>query len=173
MSFSLVRRAATLSSLVLLVACVAPVQYAKITAAPQPVSVLASVNKARLTDKTQPIEIRTITKGADGKMQEVTGAKCKLTSDELRGEVMTPQAAVVPTFKQSKDFAGRGLPSGLVADCTAGKLKGRAISIAQEKQASTATGGGLGVALITLAVTAAVASSTPWNWPPTLVVELK
>lgn len=172
MSISLPRATAFFLSLVALAACV-PVEYAKITAPAQPLSVLASVNKDRLTGKTQEIEIRTVTKGADGKLKEVTGAKCRLTSDDLRGEVVTPQKVVVPTFKQRAEFADRGLPSGLVADCTAGKLMGRAVSIATEKQGGVVTGGGVGLAIVSIAVSAAVATSTPWNWQPSLMVELK
>jgi hypothetical protein len=153
-------------------ACV-PVDYAKITSPAKPMSVLGTADKTRLTGKTQEIEIRTVTKGADGKMKEVTGAACSLTSDELRGAVVTPQKAIAPTFKQRAEYADRGLPSGIVVDCKAGALKGRAINIASEKQGGVVTGGGLGVALVSIAVSAAIATSTPWDWQGITTVELQ
>lgn len=149
------------------------VEYSKITVAPVMAAVLSSMNKDRLTGSTQRIAVRTVTKGADGKLKEIIGAKCVLTSDELRAEVVTPQEVVVPTFKQRAEFPNRGLPSGLVADCTAGKLTGRGITVSGQKEAAVGTGAGIAGALITLAVTAAIASSSPWQYPNVMTVELK
>lgn len=148
-------------------------QFSEITAAPVTAGVVSTVNKDRLTGKTERIAVRTMVKGEDGKLKEVTGAKCRLVSDELRAEVVTPQEVIVPTFKQRSEFKDRGLPSGIVADCTAGKLKGRSLSVAAQKEASMATGAGLAGALISIAVTSAIAASTPWAYPNVLIVEVQ
>ena len=156
----------------LLTGCTA-IDYVPITAAPTTAGVVSTVNKDRLTGKTERIAVRAVTKGADGKLKEVTGATCRLVSDELRAEVVTPQEVIVPTFKQRIEFKDRGLPSALVVDCTAGKQTGRGMLVAAQKEATMATGAGLAGALISIAVTSAIASATPWAFPNAISVEVK
>ncbi|GAA6187086.1 hypothetical protein [Litorivita sp. NS0012-18] len=86
---------------------------------------------------------------------------------------MTPQVVVLPKFKQRAGLDNRGLPSSLIVTCKADKLSGAASVSWQEKAIGTTVGGGLAAALITVAVSAAVASSVPWAYPADVKVTLK
>lgn len=138
--------------------------------------VISTVDKKRLAQGTTDIVIRAFKPGdpADkkAKPQEIVGAACMVESDEVRAKVITPQIVTVPNFKQRATFPNRGLPSALVVTCETSTMRGIASATSREKQVTTATGGGLAVALITIAATAAVANSTPWVYPAAISVNM-
>jgi len=101
---------------------------------------------------------------------EIVGAKCDLVSDEIRASVVTPQVVILPTFKQRDKFPNRGVPGSIAVTCTAGNQVGQALATVKAKEATVATGAGLFGALLTAAVTSAVASSTAWQFQPVINV---
>ena len=83
------------------------------------------LDTSTLAKGTTKTTVRAYTASADGKKtNEVVGAKCKIESDELLAEVVTPQVVVLPKFKQRAELDNRGLPSSLIATCKADKLSG-------------------------------------------------
>ena len=156
---------------ILLSACAACVvsgcvQPAPITEPPVTAGIYSSVDRSRLSPGTTTVAIRAFQKGEKGTHnKEVTGVPCTVESDEVKAKVITPQEVIVPNFKQRAALPNRGLPSALVVTCEGGGMRGIASTTSRAKQVSTATGGGLAVALITMAATAAVANSTPWVYP--------
>jgi hypothetical protein len=150
--------------------CVQPME---ITSEPVRATVVPSVPKDRLTKNTSQMEVRAFKATEDGKTVEVAGAVCELVSDELRARVVTPQVVILPTFKQRESFPNKGVPGSLAVTCKGGNMTGQAIVTANEKQVATATGGGIAAAVITLAITAAVANSTPWQFPFAANVTMK
>ena len=145
-------------------ACTAPVPTLEVTRAPTTASLQSSVSQDRLTGKTQEILIRTRqTQGET--VAEVGNIECEITSDELSGRIVTPQAITVPTFKQRRALENRGLPSALVVDCSGQGLSGRSLITPAEKQTTTVGGLGLIGALVSTAASAAIATGTPWAFP--------
>ncbi|MFY0681642.1 MAG: hypothetical protein JXR13_13800 [Thalassovita sp.] len=149
-------------------------QPAAITRAPAAAALTGHVSKDKLAKGTRDTFVRAYTVDAQtGKRTEVVGATCELRSDELAARVITPQAVVLPKFKQSKDYEDRGKPSDLVVTCSDEGLKGTTAVAAEDKSASTATGGGIAAALIVAAVSVAAARSEPWDYPANIKVDLK
>lgn len=149
------------------------VQPTPITQPPVTAGIYSSVDRSRLSPGTTTIAIRTLQKGEKGHhTKEVTGVPCTVESDEVKASVVTPQEIIVPNFKQRAALPNRGLPSALVVTCEGGGQRGVASVTSREKQVSSATGGGLAVALITIATTAAIANSTPWVYPGVISVPM-
>ncbi|MEP4197621.1 MAG: hypothetical protein ABJL99_18515 [Aliishimia sp.] len=148
--------------------CMAPI---KITSEPVAASLTSPALQERLSPNTMKMTVRAFTPKTDeAPGAEVAGAKCTLVSDELRATVITPQEVILPRFKQRAAAENRGLPGSLVITCTAGELKGKSIVTAQAKQVGTAVNAGLGAAILTTLVTAAVATATPWQYPAAISV---
>lgn len=117
--------------------------------------------------------IRAFQKGEKGSHnKEVTGVPSTIESDEIKASVITPQEVIVPNFKQRAALPNRGLPSALIVTCEGGGERGVASAASRAKQVSSASGGGLAVALITIAATAAIANSTPWVYPGAIHVAM-
>lgn len=148
-------------------------QLAEITQLPVSAGLTGKAGPERLAQNMSKMAVRAFKPRADGKPgvgDEILGAKCTLVSDELRATVITPQEVILPRFKQRKEFANRGVPGSIVVKCNAGSDEGQVLVTAQEKQVSTAIGAGLIGAVLTTAVTAAAANSTPWSFPPSVSV---
>jgi len=148
-------------------------QLAEITQPPVSAAMTSAAGPERLAPNTSKMAVRAFKRRTDGKPgvgDEILGAKCTLVSDELRATVITPQEVILPRFKQRKEFANRGVPGSIVVKCQAGPEQGQVLVTAQEKQVSTAIGGGLIGAVLTTAVTAAAASATPWAYPSAVSV---
>lgn len=122
------------------------------------------VDRDRLTSY-RPMEVRTYTT-QDGQSVEVGGLSCVLSSDEVTAAVVTPARVNLPRFVQSGNFDDRGRPAQLQVRCQGGDFEGAETVFALDKQVGTATNAGIGGAILTTVVTAAVASSTPWQFPP-------
>ncbi|MEO3415661.1 hypothetical protein AAFO92_13475 [Roseovarius sp. CAU 1744] len=156
--------------------CGTPQKLAPVKDEPVRAGVVSTVDKKRLAQGTTDITVRAFkpAASADKKAlpQEVVGVPCTVASDEVRAKVITPQIVTVPNFKQRAAFPNRGLPSALIVTCETGTLRGVASATSKAKQVTTATGGGLAIALITAATTAAVANSTPWVYPPAVSVTM-
>lgn len=147
---------------------------AKVTQEPVSAAVKRGTDTKRFAQGTTQVVIRAYKKNADGKTSsEVVGAKCKVESDELLAEVITPQAVIVPNFRQNTAYPNRGLPSALLVNCKADALRGTATAASNEKQVATAVGGGLLAAVVSTAVSVAVANSTPWIYPTIVKVPMQ
>jgi hypothetical protein len=151
------------AALSVLAACQTP---AEITSEPSNARMLGSVSQDKIGTGTTKVTVRAYlpSETGEGLGQEVLGAKCDLRSDDVIASAVTPQEVIVPTFKQRKEFAERGVPSALVVTCSSGGRIGKSQVTATAKSASVGTGGGLGFALATLVVSSALASSTPWSY---------
>lgn len=103
--------------------------------------------------------------GETGFGTEVAGADCSLTSDELTARVTTPQAVILPSFKQRGSMENRGVPGAILVDCNYQDQSGRALLTAQEKDLAVVQGAGMGGLLIGLAVSGIAANTTPWSYP--------
>ena len=148
------------------------VQLAPITEEPVGAGLTKSVKEERLAGSTTNMVVRAFTPSEQPNQpgDEIIGAKCELVSDEIRATVITPQAVVLPNFKQNAEFANRGVPGSIAVTCNTDTARGQVLVTAQPKQAGTAVGGGLAVAVITAAVTAVAAATSPWTYPPAVVV---
>ncbi len=155
-----------LASVAMLAACQGPM---KIEQKPVSAALKASVSETRLAERTTRLDIRTYVKIGKTKT-EVKGARCIVESDELKVSVITPATIIVPRFKQHRDLPKRGVPSALIATCSLNGKKASGSRTANAKQVSTATGAGLAGALLTTAVSAAIATSSPWQFNGTLPV---
>ncbi len=155
--------------LVSLAACSEPL--IEVTSAPVKARIDSSVPQERIAKGTSELTVRAFTppEGNDVRGPEVVGATCSLQSDELSATAITPQVVILPKFVQKKEFESRGVPGALAIRCTSEQGDGTALVTASEKNATGVyanSGGGLATLIITTAVTAAVASSTPWSYPP-------
>ena len=155
-----------LSSLAL-AACV-PV--AKVEQPPVTVGYAKGFNTGRVASQ-QTVTLRTFSgEGKDKK--EVLGASCMLQSEELSGKAVTPAHLVVPRLVQSPRLKDRGRPTPLRAECKHDGMTGVESFNATDKRVGTATNAGIAGAILTTVVTAAIASSTPWEYPGALHVTL-
>lgn len=157
---------AGLSAVLVLGACVQP---AEITQDPVSAQLVSGVGTDRLAEGTSKMTVRSFAMvDEDGKQvkREIVGATCSLVSDELRAKVVTPQVVILPKFKQRAEFDNRGVPGSISVTCNGGGKTGSTLLTAAEKQVSTSTGGGAAGAIVTLMVSAALASATPWVYPP-------
>ncbi|PJI86199.1 hypothetical protein BC777_2564 [Yoonia maricola] len=110
--------------------------------------------------------------GETGLGAEVAGAECSLTSDELTANVTTPQAVILPSFKQRGALENRGVPGAILVDCEYQGQAGRVLLTAQEKDLAVVSGAGVGGLLIGLAVSGVAANTTPWSYGPVANVAL-
>lgn len=148
------------AAIIALAACQSPME---IKSEPVNAGFKTSAGQERLANGTSVVEVRSYNL-VDDKPVEFAGASCTVESDELFAKVITPAKLVVPSFKQRKQFENRGAPSALIATCSANGKTAVAQTVANQKKAGVATGAGLAGALITAAVTTAIASSSPWRY---------
>jgi hypothetical protein len=124
--------------------------------------------------------VRVLARDASGAKTRVAGATCRLSSKELRGQVVSPGVVRYPTFIQAKRFPERGRPGALEVTCTAGEKSGRVVV------APTVPSSRGGPGLLTTTQTAsgpvttqtvgfggALRSTYPWVYPTTIEVEIK
>lgn len=103
---------------------------------------------------------------------EVAGAKCRLVSDHLRADVVTPQAVILPKYDQDGKLKDRGVPPSIHVACTGEGKKGTALITADPGQIISGSGN-LIADIILIAGSAAVASTADWKYRPGAVVILK
>lgn len=167
---------AVCASAALLAGCATVTPPIKITEPPVAASRKAALAEDRMAG-TSNVTVRSFTmaKNKDGKdvRVEFAGAVCSLDSSEIRAKFVTPANVVVPTFRQRAAFENRGRPSDLRLLCKANGQTIITTHFANNKEVSTATNAGIGGAILTTIVTAAVASSTPWKYPAGLSSEFK
>lgn len=151
-----------LSSLILTAAC-ATTPALPITSEPQTARVVSTFPQERLRPSTV-MTVRTYDeRGAQ--RTEVGGLTCELSSDEIAGTVVTPGQIAVPSFDQSGSYANRGRPDQILVSCEGGGLSGNTTVVAQDKELVTATNVGLAGAILSTAISAAVAANTAWKLP--------
>lgn len=144
---------------------------AEITQEPSNAYLTKASAEQRLTGGTSKVTVRAYREGADGKRgEEIIGAKCKLVSDDLAADAVTPQEVIVPRFKQRAEFEDRGVPSALVVSCKYGDLSGVSQVTAVPKSTTVMTGAGIAGALVSIAASAALATSTPWIYEGAVAV---
>lgn len=153
---------------VALSACAAPMEITQPNAT---AGVVETVDRSRITSY-RTTEIRTFVI-EDGQQVEVGNKSCAIRSSEVAAQVITPVRVDLPRFVQSGDFAERGRPAPLQVRCEGSGLSGADTVFAEDKQIGTATNAGIGGAILTTMVTAAVASSTPWRFPETVRVTMR
>ncbi len=145
------------------------------TEGPVPASVTSASVQERLSSGRNETMVRAYLPAAAGETglgTEVAGAQCSLTSDELNARVTTPQAVILPSFKQRGAMANRGVPGAILVDCEYQGQTGRSLLTAQEKDLAVVQGAGVGGLLIGLAVSGIAANTTPWSYPVTANVSL-
>lgn len=133
--------------------------------------VIQGVSSERVADATR-MTVRTFTM-REGESVEVSGLACQMRSEELFTTFSSPSYVNVPRFVQSPRFENRGRPTPLLIRCEGDGLSGAVSVDGENKQVSTATNAGIGGAILTTMVTAAVASSTPWKFPDTVDVPVQ
>ena len=153
---------------VMISACTPPME---ITQANATAGVVESVDRSRITSY-RTTEVRTFVI-EDGKEVEVGNKSCAIQSAEVAAQVITPVRVDLPRFVQSGDYAERGRPAPLQVRCEGSGLRGAETVFAEDKQVSTATNAGVGGAILTTVVTAAMASTTPWRFPEVVRVTLR
>ena len=109
-------------------------------------------------------------RGGDPRV-EFAGAKCTLRSDDVRASFTTPAIVVVPKYKQRRSFPNRGRPSEVTVNCRAGGEKVITSFFAKDKEVQAATNAGIGGAILSMAVSGAIASSSPWRYPEQVWIE--
>ena len=145
--------------------CVKPLTPTK---PPVSASLSSSNMQERLAKPHSNTIVRAFLPTAEGDKKvakEVAGAECTLRSDEISAQVTTPQAVVLPSFKQKAAFENRGVPGAIVVDCEYQGRTGRSLLTVQEKKVAVVQGAGIAGMLIGAAVSSAVASTTPWAYP--------
>lgn len=148
----------------------------EITAEPAKVAYVKSAPMDRIRSEGTSTTIRSyvVKTGEDGKEKsvEVAGAKCKLVSDHLRAEVVTPQSVVLPKYDQDPKIKDRGVPPSIHVTCTGDGKKGTTLITADPGEIISGSGN-LIVDLILIAGSAAVANSADWKYRPAAGVILK
>lgn len=148
----------------------------EITAPPATVAYVKSAPMERIRSEGTIATIRTyiVKKDKDGKDTnvEVAGAKCKLVSDHLRAEVVTPQAVTLPKYDQDAKIKDRGVPPSIHVTCTGDGKKGTSLITANPGQIISGSGN-LIADLILIAGSAAVAATADWKYNPGAGVILK
>ncbi|MFQ1702863.1 hypothetical protein ACJ5NV_19975 [Loktanella agnita] len=157
-----------IAGIIALSACTPPLEITQPNAT---AGVVSTVDRARITSY-RTTEIRTYTMQDDAQV-EVGNQVCSLRSEEVAAQVITPIRVDIPRFVQSGNFENRGRPMPLQISCEGNGLQGAETVFAQDKQVSTATNAGIGGAILSTVVSAAVASSTPWRFPEAVKVTVR
>ncbi|PJI86200.1 hypothetical protein BC777_2565 [Yoonia maricola] len=124
--------------------------------------------------------VRTFIKDAEGNRTEISGVTCRLRSDQLSAQVITPQNVAYPTFLQAARFEKRGLPDALVVTCSNGDRSGTQVmppvtqgSARPQPGTTTTTSGSTTVSTSLVPLTGNISSSYPWTFPARLDVEIE
>lgn len=133
--------------------------------------IISTVDRQRLSSNTD-MTVRAYDARGD-KPTELRGVPCTLRSEQISVDVTTPVTIAIPRFVQSGRFEQRGRPAQLLVSCEANGMRGAASVNAEDKQVSTATNAGIAGAILTTAVSAAMASSTPWKFPAMVTVNMR
>ncbi len=141
-----------------------------VTSPVQQAGYLAGFDQNRVA-RSRVVTVRSYS-GSDADRVEFAGAQCEMLSNEIVARFVTPAEIMVPAFVQNKELAQRGRPSNLRIVCTANGNTGVETFTAEDKEISTATNAGLAGAILTSLVTGAIASSTPWSYPTTMIVQV-
>ncbi len=144
-----------------------------------------TMTQSRAVDAAQTIGgsttlVRTFTADADGKLVEVSGVTCRMRSDQLTAQVITPQYVTYPNFLQASRFANRGQPDPLVVTCRNGEASATQVVPAfpqggagARSTTSTSTSGTTTVSTSLVPLTGNVASSYPWTFPSQIRVTIE
>lgn len=148
----------------------------KITSEPAAVSFVSGAPDGRIRqDRTETV-VRAYKSAQteDGKATrlEVAGARCTLTSDHIRAEVITPQAVQLPKYDQQAKLEDRGVPPSVLVKCKADKLEGQALLAAKPGQIISGSGN-LVVDLVLIAGSAAAAATADWQYEPAIGVTVQ
>ncbi|WP_341367205.1 hypothetical protein [Yoonia sp. BS5-3] len=157
-----------IAAALLVTGCTSPIE---ITGEDVTARIRDGVNRDRLTSY-RPMEVRSFVT-QNGQQIELAGLPCELTSDEITANIVTPARVNLPRFVQSGEYEDRGRPGQMQIRCEGGGYEGAETIFAQDKQVGTATNAGIGGAILTTVVTAAIASSTPWQYPPATRVPVR
>lgn len=148
----------------------------KITSEPAAVSFVSGAPDGRIRgDRTETVvRAYRAAQTEDGKATsvEVSGARCTLTSDHIRAEVITPQAVQLPKYDQQAKFENRGVPPSILVKCKADNLEGQALLAAQPGQIISGSGN-LVVDLVLIAGSAAAAATADWRYEPAIGVTVQ
>ena len=133
--------------------------------------IVSTVDRQRLSSYTD-MTVRAYNARGE-KPAELRGVPCTVRSEQISVDVTTPVTIALPRFVQSGRFDQRGRPAQLLVSCEANGMRGAASVDAEDKQVSTATNAGLAGAILTTAVTAAMAGTTPWKFPAAVNVNMR
>ncbi|MEX0304967.1 MAG: hypothetical protein AB3N24_21335 [Leisingera sp.] len=163
-----------LLSLTALAGCVEP--PLQVESEPASFAFLAGAPKDRLGSGTTKTTIRAYQKvvSSDGETsnKEIKGAKCTLTSDHLRAEVVTPQMVVLPKYDQDPNLKERGVPPSVLISCTAGERKGSTLLTAKPGQIISGSGN-LIADLILITGSAIAATTADWRYAEAAAVNVE
>lgn len=163
-----------LLALTALTACVEP--PLTIESEPASFAFLASAPKERLGSGTTKTTIRAYQKvmNSDGETsnKEVKGAKCTLTSDHLRAEIVTPQMVVLPKYDQDPNLKERGVPPSILISCAAGERTGSTLLTANPGKIISGSGN-LVADLILITGSAIAATTADWRYAEVAAVTVE
>lgn len=152
----------------LLAGCVSPLE---VTQPPVQATLRPGVSTDRIAGSVTTT-VRSTT-GHDKDQREFAGAVCTLQSDEITARFTTPAKVILPKFRQRAEFPNRGRPTEARIQCTAQGKTGIESYAAADKQLQTATNAGIAGAILTTAVSGAIAASAPWNYPLSMSVQVE
>ncbi|OBY24296.1 hypothetical protein A9D60_09890 [Leisingera sp. JC1] len=168
------KKAFCLLALASLTACGEPAL--KIESEPASFAFLASAPKERLGNGNTKTTVRVFksVQGSGGKTvrKEIRGAKCTLTSDHLRAEVVTPQQVVLPKYDQDAKLEARGVPPSILISCKSGDLNGSFLLAAKPGQIISGSGN-LVADLILITGSAIAANTADWRYPEAVFVNVE
>lgn len=151
-------------------------QPLEVTTDPASFSFLASAPKERLGNGTTKTTVRAYqsVQDSNGKAvnKEIKGAKCTLTSDHLRAEIITPQQVILPKYDQDPELSERGVPPSILISCKAGELSGSTLLTAKPGQIISGSGN-LVADLILITGSAIAATTADWRYGETAAVVVK
>lgn len=169
-----IKKTFCLIALTALTGCMEP--PLEVSSEPASFAFLASAPKERLGNGTTKTIIRAYqsVESSAGKTtnKEIKGAKCTLTSDHLRAEVITPQQVILPKYDQDPELSERGVPPSILVSCQAGTLKGSTLLTANPGQIISGSGN-LVADLILITGSAIAATTADWRYGETAAVIVK
>ena len=165
------KRARAIAMLVgcgLLAGCVTPLA---VTEPPVQATLRPGVSTDRIAG-TLATTVRSTT-GHDKDKREFAGAVCTLESDELTARFTTPAKVILPKFRQRAEFPNRGRPTEARILCTVQGKTGIESYAAADKQLTTTTNAGIAGAILSTALSGAIAASAPWHYPLSMSVQVE
>ncbi len=151
---------------------------------PKTASVSKSLPQERVLGTASSV-IRTFHLNAEGKREEIGGVPCTVRSRHFSAKIVSPQRVNYPSFLQAARFEDRGHPGTLTVSCSGGGKSGAftvdaapanlatgAIHARVDAVYSDGTRTTQGGAFTAPIHSKQLASSYPWSYAGTIIVDL-